>query len=35
MNNDPNALSTEPVAVVADVNSKFMVTDQSLLSFPI
>ena len=30
MNNDPNALATEPVAVVADVNSKFMVTDQSV-----
>ena len=30
MNNDPNALATESVAVVADVNSKFMITDQSV-----
>ena len=30
MNNDPNALATEPVAVVADVNSKFMIADQSV-----
>ena len=30
MNNDPNALTTEPVAVVADVNSKFMITDRSV-----
>ena len=30
MNNDPNALATEPVAVVEDVNAKFMITDQSV-----
>ena len=30
MNNYPNTLATEPVAVVADVNSKFMITDQTV-----